>query len=70
VSFKDLALSKSYIPDKYAVVGEYVKIRGADGVWTNGWLVLSSGVMAEDPPDWRKSIRGHRETTGDSLPKC
>ena len=58
----------AFIPEEFAKIGKYVQIR-EDGVWVNGWLVESAGEPTENPPDWRKSIRGHRDNTGDSLPK-
>jgi hypothetical protein len=57
----------AYIPEQYAKQGEYVKIKEGM-IWTDGWQVMSVGHSTENPPDWRKAIRGHRNNTGDSLP--
>jgi len=32
----------SWIPTRYANVGEHVKLKGADGGWTNGWKVIET----------------------------
>jgi len=59
----------TYLPEKYAVVGKPLKLKGDNGIWTNGWVVKSAGELVDEPPDWRKAIRKHREETGDDLPK-
>lgn len=60
----------SYIPSKYAIKGKILKIE-IDGVWEDGWNVTEvyKNSETDEPPDWRKSIRSHRDNTGDSLPK-
>jgi hypothetical protein len=59
----------SYIPEKYAFVGNILKLREEDGNWVNGWKVISAGELREETPDFHKDIKGHRKATGDSLPK-
>ena len=59
----------SYIPDKYAKVGKILQLKEND-IWTDGWEVISiHHEPTDEPPDFRKMIRGHRKNTGDSLPK-
>ena len=33
----------SWIPTRYANVGAYVKLKGTDGEWTDGWEVVETG---------------------------
>lgn len=57
----------SWIPEQFAVVNKVLKLR-EDGVWDDGWVVQTvSETRLDETPDWRKDIRGHRKTTGDSL---
>jgi hypothetical protein len=32
-------ITHSWIPQKYAKKGKYLKLKGEDGVWVDGWLV-------------------------------
>jgi len=57
----------THLPEEFAVVGRVLKLKD-EGKWTDGWRVLTAGELVE-PPDIHKMIRGHRENTGDSLPK-
>jgi hypothetical protein len=50
-------------------VGSVVDLREDDGTWSEDWTVVSVGAELEDPPDWRKLIKGHRKMTGDSNPR-
>lgn len=62
----------SYIPEKFAIVGEVLKLKNDEDIWESGWKVTQAGqdlVPEEFLPDWRKAIRVHRSETGDSLPK-
>jgi len=59
----------SYLPEKFAKKGWIVDLKKEDGTWDRGWKVISKGNITENPPEWRKLIRGHRKMTGDSLPK-
>ena len=59
----------SYIPMQYAKLGRVLKLRGDDDAWVDGWVVESVGegvLKASDLPDFRKAIRNHRKSTGDS----
>ena len=62
----------SWLPEKFAEQGKYLKLKGKDGEWVDGWLVESVGSSrVEDSmlPDPHQSIKGHRKATGDSQPK-
>jgi len=59
----------SYIPERFAVVGNCIRIKNEDDTWTDGWVVKHVGHYTDAPPDWKKNIRKHRQNTGDSLPK-
>lgn len=59
----------AYIPSQFAKVDSYIKLKDEDGLWTDGWKVLSAGEPTDHAPDYRKSIRNHRKLTGDSMPK-
>jgi hypothetical protein len=59
----------TFLPEKFASIGKVVKLKSEDGVWVDGWVVVSAGKLTEDTPDSKKAIRNHRKNTGDSLPK-
>lgn len=59
----------SYIPEQYASQGKFLKLKGDDGEWTDGWKVVSAGELNNDPPDYHNAIKGHRKNTGDSMRK-
>ena len=40
---KNTKIQTSWIPERYAVVGKYLKLLEND-VWENGWQVISKGV--------------------------
>lgn len=40
---KDTKLQTSWIPERYAVVGKYLKLLENE-VWENGWQVISRGI--------------------------
>lgn len=64
-------IQTSWIPDQFAKLGKVIKIRQSD-VWSNGWIVkqVSETCLPESNlPNFHKEIKGHRKTTGDSLPK-
>lgn len=60
----------AWIPSKFAIQGNFVKIKNNEGDWVNGWKVEvagSSKIEEKHLPDWHKGVRGHRNSTGDSL---
>lgn len=62
------AYQVAWIPQRYAQLHNVLKIL-TNGIWQDGWIVESVGAYADTPPDIGKAIRGHRDHTGDSLPK-
>ena len=61
----------AWIPEKYSVVDSVIKIK-FDVDWIDGWVVEFVGEARREEkqlPDHRKTIRSHRNTTGDSLKK-
>lgn len=66
------SIQVSYIPTKYARKGDTLKIKKDDGEWENGWVVeevFGDPVPESTLPNWRKSVKKHRATTGDSATK-
>ena len=60
----------SWIPSKFAKIGQRLKLENDKGIWTEGWVVKLVGDEEIDQlPDYRKGIRNHRKQTGDSTPK-
>jgi hypothetical protein len=62
------AYSVEWIPKRYAVPGRVLKILH-NGVWVGGWRVEEIGTIGPRPRHWRLTVRDHRRTTGDALPK-
>lgn len=59
----------SFIPERFAHCGQVVRLRES-GVWSGPWVVSHAGATAAmDDLDIGKSIRQHRDRTGDSLRK-
>ncbi len=66
----DNAETVIWIPEKYCKKGKRIQIKDNDGEWGNTYTVVSiPDIRTDRPPDYRKLIKGHRESTGDSLPK-
>lgn len=60
----------SWVPEKYAVAGEVLKIRSEDGAWVDGWVVRAAYPESTDEPEHFPLVRRmHRRNTGDSMPK-
>ena len=62
----------SWIPEKYAQLHGYVKLKQDDGSFVDGWEVMSiSGERLQENhlPDSHAMIKGHKKATGDALPK-
>ncbi len=59
-----------WIPEKYAVYGDILKIR-QNGEWTDGWYVSEVGIKLLESliPNPHSMTKTHRKQTGDSLPK-
>lgn len=60
----------SWIPAKFAVRGKTLKLKD-NGVWTDGWKVMSVGtrLSKKQLPNPGAAIRRHRRRTGDSILK-
>jgi hypothetical protein len=59
----------SWLPTRFAVAGETLRLRERGGEWEDGWIVSTAGAerVAEcDLADPRRDVRGHRRGTGDS----
>lgn len=55
-----IAHTTSWIPEKFAIVGEYLQLKSGDD-WINGWLVTSAserkeGKLVEDQAHNAKDI--------------
>ena len=62
----------SYIPQQFAKLGKTLKLKDDHDRWSDGWVVDGVGdviVEGETVPDYRKAIRNHRKSTGDSTPR-
>jgi hypothetical protein len=69
---RGVAVTTSYIPQRFAKVGKTLKLKDELDRWCDGWTVESAGenvIDAESVVDYRKAIRLHRQQTGDNLPK-
>jgi len=55
----------SWIPEKFAKIGKYLKLKNSEGSWINGWLIKSvNGRMTEDEMRTAsRSHKGHRSRT-------
>lgn len=60
----------SYIPEKFAQVGNILKLKEGD-VWEDGWKVISASERVPENlvPDYHAQIKGHRQNTGDAMSK-
>jgi hypothetical protein len=62
----------SYLPAQFAKVGRVLKLKDSDDQWVHGRIVETIGdVIGEGASvtDYRKAIRNHRRSTGDSTPR-
>lgn len=62
----------SWIPEKYAETGKYLKLKNENGEWVDGWVVKSASTAKVEEsflPDSHQQIKDHKKRTGDSLPK-
>lgn len=60
-----IRLRTSWIPDEFAVLGQYLRLQDADKQWENGWQVLEVGSEAieykklhERWRNWRRETHG------------
>lgn len=55
----------SFIPSEKANVGDFLKLKGLDGQWTDGWKVESAGMSLPEDQLWvyRDAYRTHRDGT-------
>ena len=59
----------SWLPEPFAASGRVLKLRGADGTWDDGWLVIGAGdrrLPAELVPDFHQLSKAHLRATGDA----
>jgi hypothetical protein len=59
----------SWLPEPYAAAGRVLKLRGADGAWDDGWVVVGAGARRLRPdqvPDFHDLVKAHRRATGDA----
>lgn len=65
--FKQCVLKKgnvqttSWIPDKYAKQGKYVKLK-ENGKWDDGWKVMEVGEMAKEEEDVINRSQDYKKT--------
>lgn len=62
----------SWIPEKFAILGKVVKLRGPDDQWDDGWVVKTVSQTRredDDMPDAHDAVKRHRKATGDAMPK-
>jgi hypothetical protein len=49
---KGTANQVSWIPTKFAVPGQVVKLKNEDGSWDDGWVVESIAMQQSMPSKW------------------
>lgn len=57
---------------QFAKLGKMLRLKDDSERWVDGWIVECVGdviVEVESVPDYRKAIRNHRKSTGDSTPR-
>jgi hypothetical protein len=61
----------SWIPMKFALHGNVLRLKNHKGIWENGWEVIHLGNSQEEHliHDPHIAVKQHRKRTGDSLPK-
>lgn len=71
ISATSKAEQTSFIPYKFAIVNNVLKLKDDNGDWDDGWVVTSVGKPVDEAylPDAHKAVREHRKNTGDALPK-
>jgi hypothetical protein len=59
----------SWIPDQFAKLDNVVRLRDADKVWDDGWVVREVGrtrLAEADVPDFHELSKAHLRATGDA----
>ena len=58
----------SYIPAKFSKIGNALRLRSDNGLWTDGWIVQMVGdsISEQDLPDSHLATKRHRQATGDA----
>jgi len=51
----------TWIPEKFAVKGKYIKLKANDDEWEDGWLVRSVGDMKITNQHAERMHRQHRD---------
>ncbi len=64
-----LVQTTTWLPARFARVGQVVTLREVDGTWSRDWTVCSAGRSSDCPPDVHRMIKGHRKLTGDAMPR-
>jgi hypothetical protein len=60
----------SWIPTKYAILNQVLKLKDENDKWEDGWLVTTVGTeVIEEAIDLHKAVKMHRKATGDSMKK-
>ena len=64
---KDNKTLVTWIESKFARVGRTIKIKEErSDEWDEGWKVVSTGEVADEPPDVNWAARTHKKRTGDA----
>ena len=45
---KKPAFRIGWVPEKFAVIGKVLELKGDDGAWDNGWQVIQIGSRKSD----------------------
>jgi hypothetical protein len=57
----------SFIPEEFAVRDNYVKIKGLDGNWSDGWRVMGCGMtLPEDQLQVYRDVHRHTRDASDA----
>jgi len=67
---KESLTQTSWIPSKFATVGQILKLKRPDGDWDDGWKVTFAGAEVEEQylPDLHKAIKKLWKDTSGSVP--
>lgn len=49
---KGVTVQHSWIPEKHAIVGHFVKLKNEDGTWDDGWEVTGTAMQNPMPSKW------------------